>query len=86
MLHKGHFGGDGVSDLDRELARLRIKLEKKWGNNHDGAIVYIYADGTKLPLTPLMIKEWARALVHDMFHLLFLSILIIPISTMASQL
>ena len=47
MFHKELFNGDGVSDLDRELACFRIKLEKKWGNDHDGAVVYIYADGTK---------------------------------------
>ncbi|KIM83494.1 hypothetical protein PILCRDRAFT_6924 [Piloderma croceum F 1598] len=56
------YNGDGVSDLDRELARFRIKLEKKWGNEHDNTVIYIYADGTTLPLTPLMIKEWAQAL------------------------
>ena len=50
------------------MARFRIKLEKKWGNEHDGALAYIYSDGTKLPLTPLMVKEWARALVCCLFH------------------
>jgi hypothetical protein len=38
-------------------------LEKKWGNKHDNTFVYIYPDSTKLPLTPHMLKEWARALV-----------------------
>jgi len=50
--------------MDRELARFRVKLEKKWGSEHDNTFVYIYPDGTKLPLTPHMLKEWARALVR----------------------
>src|ERR1700732_2641791 len=59
---------EGISDLERELARFRVKLEKKWGNEHDNTFVYIYPDGTKLPLTPHMLKEWARALIshHSM--------------------
>jgi hypothetical protein len=59
---------EGISDLKRELARFQVKLEKKWGNEHDNTFVYIYPDGTKLPLTPHMLKEWARALVshHSM--------------------
>lgn len=59
------YNADGISDLDRELARFRVKLEKKWGNEHDNTFVYIYPDGMKLPLTPHMLKEWARALVSN---------------------
>jgi hypothetical protein len=58
-----HLDVDGISDLYREMARFRIKLEKKWGNGHDNTKVYIYPDGTKLPLTPHMLEEWAHALV-----------------------
>ena len=80
---QGLYNGDGPSDLDREMARFRIKIEKKWGNEHDGTFSYIHTDGTKLPLTPLMIKEWAPALVCDWFQYLFLPVLIILISMMA---
>lgn len=58
--------GDATSDLDRQLARFRVLLEKKWGNDHDNTFTYIYPDGTTLRLTPHMIKEWARALVCHM--------------------
>lgn len=54
----------GVTDLEKQLAHFRILLEKKWGNDHDNSFTYIYPDGTPLPLTPHMIKEWARAIVQ----------------------
>jgi len=65
------------------MARFQIKIEKKWGNEHDGTFAYIHTDGTKLPLTPLMIKEWARALVRDWVHCPFLPVLTILISMIA---
>jgi hypothetical protein len=59
------YNADGISDLDRELARFRVKLEKKWGNEHNNTFVYIYPDGMKLPLSPHMLKEWACTLVSN---------------------
>jgi hypothetical protein len=60
----------GVTDLEKQLAHFRMLLEKKWGNDHDNSCTYIYPDGTPLPLTPHMIKEWARAIVQ-LFSYLF---------------
>jgi hypothetical protein len=55
------YNADGISNLDWELARFWVKLEKKWGNEHDNTFVYIYPNGMKLPLTPHMLKEWVCA-------------------------
>ncbi|KAJ6595492.1 hypothetical protein DFH09DRAFT_1072470 [Mycena vulgaris] len=37
----GLYNGDGLTDLERELARLRGKLEKHWQNDHDAGYTYI---------------------------------------------
>ncbi|KAJ6469311.1 hypothetical protein C8R45DRAFT_837281, partial [Mycena sanguinolenta] len=53
----------GMSDLDREMARLRGKLEKKYQNSHNAGYSYIDpGTGTSYPLTPQMMKEWCRAM------------------------
>ncbi|KZP29495.1 hypothetical protein FIBSPDRAFT_946762 [Athelia psychrophila] len=51
-----------VTDQERELAHLRLKLEKAYGNPNGNTKTFIYADGTQLRLTPSMINEWTRAL------------------------
>ncbi|KZP08225.1 hypothetical protein FIBSPDRAFT_964964 [Athelia psychrophila] len=51
-----------VTDQERELTRLRLKLEKAYGDPNDNTKTFIYANGTQLPLTPGMINEWTRAL------------------------
>ncbi|KAJ7152801.1 hypothetical protein C8R46DRAFT_1042435 [Mycena filopes] len=57
------YDSNGLSDLDRELARLRGKLEKKYQNDHDAGFTYIDPDtGESYPLTPQMMKEWCRAM------------------------
>ena len=56
-------GADEISDLDRELARLRVLLEKKYGSDDDSGFTYICDDNYKLSLTPLMMREWAMAMV-----------------------
>ncbi|KAF5328393.1 hypothetical protein D9619_013340 [Psilocybe cf. subviscida] len=48
--------------LERELGRFRGLLEKKHANPHDAGYTYIHNNGEKLPLTPAMMSEWARAL------------------------
>ncbi|KAJ7889684.1 hypothetical protein B0H13DRAFT_2532181, partial [Mycena leptocephala] len=59
------YDADGLSDLDRELVRLRGKLEKKYQNDHNAGYTYIDpAAGTSYPLTPQMMKEWCRAMVY----------------------
>jgi hypothetical protein len=54
----------GLSDLEYGMARYRGLLEKKYGNDHDSGYSFVSSDGTTLPLTPLMMKEWSRACVR----------------------
>ncbi|KAJ7843977.1 hypothetical protein B0H14DRAFT_2585400 [Mycena olivaceomarginata] len=57
--------GMGLSELDRSLARFRGILERKYQNDHDWGYTYIDSHTAKsYPLTPTMMKEWARAM-HD---------------------
>ncbi|KAJ7502229.1 hypothetical protein B0H11DRAFT_1663061, partial [Mycena galericulata] len=59
------YDSNGLSDLDRSLARFRGMLEKRWQNDHDAGYIYIDPKtGTSYPLTPQMMKEWCRA-KHD---------------------
>ncbi|KAH9027206.1 hypothetical protein EDB84DRAFT_1272810 [Lactarius hengduanensis] len=54
----------GLTKIDYELARLRCMLEKKHATDHNGTYAYIDpTTGATVPLTPYMIKEWARAMV-----------------------
>jgi len=63
------FGTDGITELESQLARFRILLEKKWGHDHDNSVAYYPLDASySLPLTPYMLKEWARALVSILLH------------------
>ncbi|KAG6819389.1 hypothetical protein H0H93_012295, partial [Arthromyces matolae] len=48
--------------LEQELGRLRGLLEDKYQNPNDAGYTYICDNGDRLPLTPFMMKEWARAL------------------------
>ena len=64
------FGADGITELESQLARFRVLLEKKWGHDHDNSFTYFPPDGSySLPLTPYMLKEWVRALVGSPQHL-----------------
>jgi hypothetical protein len=56
---------DGLSKVDLELARCRRLLEVAYQNDHDAGYTYINKSGTdnSFPLTPFMMKEWARAIV-----------------------
>jgi hypothetical protein len=55
----------GLTKVDYELARFRRMLEKKYATDHDGTYAYIdAATATTIPLTPFMMKEWARAMVR----------------------
>ena len=53
----------GVSKEEYNLAKERMKLEKRYQNDHNGGYTYIDATGVSIPLTPFMMKEWAHALV-----------------------
>ena len=57
----------GLSEFDYGLARFRGLLERAYSNDHDSGYTYICHDGTSLPLTPLMMKEWSRACVRVIF-------------------
>lgn len=54
-----------MSAKEAELARFRGLLEQEHGNDHDKSYTYVCpVTGESVPLTPLMMKEWARALVR----------------------
>ncbi|KAJ7633559.1 hypothetical protein DFH06DRAFT_1437490 [Mycena polygramma] len=56
---------NGLSELDRALARFRGILEKEHQNDHDSGYTYIDPKTAKsYPLSPQMMKEWCRAM-HD---------------------
>ncbi|KAJ7114795.1 hypothetical protein C8R44DRAFT_629617 [Mycena epipterygia] len=62
----GLYVANGLSDLERELARLRGKIEKKYQNDHNAGYTYIDPKtGTSHPLTPQMMKEWCCAMVCE---------------------
>ncbi|KAF8265502.1 hypothetical protein EI94DRAFT_1436561, partial [Lactarius quietus] len=53
----------GLTKVDYELARFCRMLEKKYGTDHNGTYSYIDPmTATAIPLTPFMMKEWARAM------------------------
>ncbi|KAF8336084.1 hypothetical protein F5887DRAFT_1078938 [Amanita rubescens] len=53
----------GLTRIDAELARLRKILETKYANDHGSGFAYIdSSSGELVPLTPFMMKEWARAM------------------------
>jgi hypothetical protein len=54
---------DSTMELDREIARYRRLIIKKWGNDYDNSVTYIHQSGMEIPCTPVMIKDWARAMV-----------------------
>lgn len=55
---------NGLTKIDSELARLRCLLEKKYSNDYDAGYTYIDpVTSDSVPLTPFMMKEWARAMV-----------------------
>ncbi|KAH7903048.1 hypothetical protein BJ138DRAFT_1120796 [Hygrophoropsis aurantiaca] len=52
---------DLLSEMEMDLARKRMEIEKRWRNECDDGFTYIFKDGTTLPLSIYMIKEWCRA-------------------------
>ncbi|KAJ7501190.1 hypothetical protein B0H11DRAFT_1713897 [Mycena galericulata] len=62
----GLYDSNGLSDQERSYAHFRRILETKYQNDHDAGYTYIDAtSGTSYPLTPQMMKEWCRAMVHN---------------------
>jgi len=53
-----------MNKKDEELAHLRGKLEKRWGNDSDSSYAYLDPiSGQRFPLTPFMMDEWVRGMV-----------------------
>ncbi|KAG1777621.1 hypothetical protein EV702DRAFT_1196834 [Suillus placidus] len=44
----------GASELEREIARYRQLIIKKWGNDYDNSIMHIHSSGMEIPCTPAM--------------------------------
>lgn len=68
MLMIFHFmlaqNSNGLTKIDSELARLRGLLEKKYSNDFDAGYTYIDpVTSDSIPLTPFIMKEWARTMV-----------------------
>lgn len=51
------------------LARIRCILETKYRSDNDSGFYYVCADGTRLSLTPLRMREWALAIVGVLFSI-----------------
>ncbi|KAF8957940.1 hypothetical protein BDZ97DRAFT_1628693, partial [Flammula alnicola] len=67
---EGNNSSDGEDEdkkggIDRELARCRGKLEKKYANPNDGGYTYVANDGERIPLTPALMSQWARAMYDN---------------------
>jgi hypothetical protein len=56
-----------LSELDHNIARIRLKLEKRYGNRNDKSYTYEASDGIKIRLTPFMMREWSLAIVSYIF-------------------
>jgi hypothetical protein len=75
-----------LTKKDEELARLRLKLEKRWGNDNDGSYAYLDSImGQRYPFTPFMMDEWVQGMVRSARYKFFLSLTILY-STMEGQL
>ncbi|KAF9233020.1 hypothetical protein BU15DRAFT_66950 [Melanogaster broomeanus] len=51
------------SDLERAIAHFRRLIIKQWGNEYDNSVTYLHPTGVDIPCTPLMIRDWAIAMV-----------------------
>jgi len=59
---------NGLMKVVSKLVHLHGLLEKKYSNNHNSGYIYIDAISLEsIPLTPFMMKEWACALVSNIF-------------------
>jgi hypothetical protein len=59
---------NGLSQIDFELGHLCGLLEKKYSNDYDSGYTYIdQVTSDPIPLTPFMMKEWARVMVIGSF-------------------
>ncbi|KAJ7770346.1 hypothetical protein B0H14DRAFT_2632620 [Mycena olivaceomarginata] len=60
----GLYNSNGMTDLERSLARFRGILEKRYQNDHNAGYTYInLKTATLYPLTPQMMKEWAHTML-----------------------
>lgn len=50
--------------MEQEIAYIWGLLEKQYGNDHDMSYAWLNPEtGNKVPLSPLAIDEWTRAIV-----------------------
>ncbi|KAE9392898.1 hypothetical protein BT96DRAFT_944302 [Gymnopus androsaceus JB14] len=53
--------------MERKLARIRSLLGKQYGNDYDMSYAWLDPEtGNKVPLSPLAIDEWTRAIYSGM--------------------
>ncbi|KAG6377265.1 hypothetical protein JVT61DRAFT_1328 [Boletus reticuloceps] len=57
-----------ANQLDARLVRLREKLQTKYGNEHNGSLIYNGPLGS-FPLTPIMILDWRHAMVSTVSYI-----------------
>jgi len=56
-------GAPQGSELEENIALFRQQIVKEWGNNNDNSVVYHHPSGVDIACTPLMIRDWAIAIV-----------------------
>lgn len=55
-----------MNAMDKELARIRILLEKEHGNDYDMSYTWLNpTTAEKVPLSPAAMDEWVRAIVRS---------------------
>ena len=64
--------GEPGTELEENIALFQQQVFKEWGNNNDNSVTYHHPTGVDIPCTPLMIRDWAIAIVclHVIFRCL----------------
>ena len=52
-----------LSKTEKQLVLIWSKIMKQHGNDHNAGATYVAPDGHAIPLTPYLVKQWARAVV-----------------------
>lgn len=61
-----------MSKGEKQLALIRGKIMKRHGNDHNAGATYVAPDGHAIPLTPYLVKQWARAVVSHVYVLCYM--------------
>jgi hypothetical protein len=70
LMYSQENGDSTMGKKDEELARLRGKLEKRWGNDSDSSYTYLdRVTGSRYPLTPFLMDEWVCGMVSHSYAL-----------------